>query len=165
MLRFLVLIACAPLVAGCGGTTTKTVTETVTRVETVEVESAAPAAVPSAVADGGAPALATAPRRVGQVIFKGEGLASVGPKTFKGGVYMVRFEQWAPDEPDLNFRSDASSIVIQLNRKPGKIGADAVTVTNATKKKGKTSVTVPAGRWYADVQADHAWAVRFTPIS
>jgi hypothetical protein len=38
MLRFLVLIACAPLVAGCGGTTTKTVTETVTQVSTVEVE-------------------------------------------------------------------------------------------------------------------------------
>jgi hypothetical protein len=95
MLRFLVLIACAPLVVGCGGTTTRTVTTTVTRVETVEVESAAPAAVE----DGGAPALATAPKRAGQVILKGEGLVSAGPKTFKAGVYSVRVVDRDPDGP------------------------------------------------------------------
>jgi nitrogen fixation protein FixH len=73
--------------------------------------------------------------------------------------------QWAPDEPDLDFRTGSSSIVIQMNRKPGEIGADTVTVTNATKKKGATSVTMGSGSWYADVQADHSWAIRFTPVS
>jgi hypothetical protein len=55
------------------------------------------------------------------------------------------------------------AVPFQMNRQPSKIDANTVTVTNATKKSGRTVVTMDAGKFYADVQADHSWVVRFTP--
>ncbi len=149
----LLVLACALGIAACGGDTeTATVTET--------ESSAAPEPKPEPVV----PSLGTDRRKPGEIVIVSEGAESHGPRRFRNSIYTVRFEQFAPDQPGLDFRSESSSFVVQLHRKPGVIDSGTVHLFNATLDKGRTQVTIPGGEFYGDVSsADHSYALRFTP--
>lgn len=159
-------VALAPVIAivaltagGCGSSETATKTVTVTKTETVTAATAASAAAGSSSES----AQVRKTRRAGEIVIEGDNQTSI-PRKFSGGVYRVQWRQWAPENPDLDFRTESSSFMVQLRRKPGVIDGRTVHVINATKEKGSTYVTVPAGRWYIDVgSADHLWSMRFTP--
>jgi hypothetical protein len=90
-------------------------------------------------------ALLQAPKRQGEVIVRGEASpASHGPFTFEGR-YVVRFEQFAPEDPRLDFTGQ-TAFVASVDRH-----ADRRTLTLH-------------GRLYVDVSfGDFPYALRFTP--
>ncbi len=136
--------------AGCGGsTTTVTVTDTGSGTGADSTEA-------------GASGLADEPKQTGEVVVEGEGSEVFGPYEFKQGVYTIRFEQSDPTNPDLDFRTESSSFVLTLNRKPGEITGDSAVPLNVTKPSGQTQLTL-AGEFYVEVEADHSYVVRFTP--
>lgn len=145
------LVAVCLFLVGCGDEKTRTVTKVVTVTE--------PAETPP----DDAAALTASPKRPGEIIVEGEGGENHGPYTFRQAIYRVRFEQFAPESPGLDFRRESSSFGAQLHRKPGLVEASTIHLFNATKKTGGNQVTVPGGKFYVDVEADHSYALRFTP--
>jgi hypothetical protein len=111
-----------------------------------------------------APRLATTPKRPGEIIVKGRGTGVRGPFRFRPAPYVVRFVQYAPEAPSINFRTESSSFVAQLGRRPGEITATNVPLFNDTSARGKSIVSSAGGRYYVDVSsADHSYVIRLTP--
>jgi hypothetical protein len=157
-----VLLAAAVGVVGCGGSTiVKTVTE--------RAERAAPTAPterepPRPVSLTRAAHLAADNVRPSEIIIKQSGTANLGPYHFKQGIYRVRFQQWV-SSGERNFATEASSLVVQLDRKPAVIDAETVSVFSATQERGSTQVTIPGGHFYVDVSSeDYGVVLRFTPV-
>ena len=125
------------------------------------------ASTPSGGGDGATtaatPALAKAPKRAGEIVVRGEASpASHGPFAFDGR-YTVRFEQIAPEDPNLDFgerrrRSSPRSTAGRSRRGRARSACSATPPAPAAR-----SITAK-GRYYVDVSfGDFPYAVRFTP--
>jgi len=108
-------------------------------------------------------ALAAAPKRPGEVLVRGEASpASHGPFALHGR-YVVRFEQGAPEDPELDFRGQ-TAFVVTADRKPQQEGAGTVRLFRAAARTGRRTVTL-RGRLYIDVAfGDFPYAIRLTPV-
>ena len=114
--------------------------------------------------DGGLrarPALARAPRRPGEILIRAEATPkTAGPFTF-AGTYRVRFVQYAPEDPRLDFAGE-TPFVAALTR------ADGSTVRRlfrAAAASGSRTVRL-SGRYLVDASfGDYPFALRFTRVA
>ena len=81
-------------------------------------DTATPTPVPTAGPDSpGAPAILTEPKRAGEIVVTAEASPqSHGPFRFDGR-YRVRFAQFAPEDPDLDFTQE-TTFVVELGPRP-----------------------------------------------
>jgi hypothetical protein len=107
-------------------------------------------------------ALLQAPKRPGEVIVRGEGSPeSHGPYAFDGR-YLVRFQQFAPEDPNMHFAGQ-TAFVATLDRQAEVEGSGTVELFHAARRTGRRTVTLH-GRLYVDVSfGDFPYALRFTP--
>ncbi len=131
----------AALVAGCGPSTSS-------------VDSAA-----SKQRDPG-PRLLRAPEKLGEVVLRGD----VSPKTAGPyrleGTYRVRFQQYAPERPRLDFHAE-TPFVVDLERRQG---TPTVRLFRAAAETGARTVRL-RGRYYLDVSfGDYPFAIRISPV-
>jgi hypothetical protein len=105
-------------------------------------------------------ALLKAPKRPGEVIVRGDlSPASHGPFTFDGR-YVVRFEQFAPEDPKLDF-SGQTPFTASLRTAGSRSDGDEL--FGAAAASGERELT-RRGRFELDVSfGDFPYAVRFTP--
>ena len=107
-------------------------------------------------------ALLAAPKRPGEVIVRADlSPSSKGPFAFDGR-YLVRFQQFAPEDPRMDF-TDQTSFVADLDREAEIAGQGSVHLFDAAAATGRTTVSVH-GRFYVDVSfGDFPFVIRFTP--
>lgn len=107
------------------------------------------------------PALLRAPREPGEVIMRGEFTpATRGPVALHGR-YIVRFEQYAPESPRIDFRG-ATAFVVRLDRRP-EDPRGGVKIFREAARAGSRQIDV-RGRWFVDVTfGDYPYVIRFTP--
>jgi hypothetical protein len=110
------------------------------------------------------PALARTPARPGEVIVGGEASpASHGPFDLKGR-YVVRFEQIAPEDPEMDFAAQ-TAFVATLDRRAEVDGPGSVRLFRAAARTGRRAVTLD-GRYFVDVSfGDFPYAIRLTPAT
>jgi hypothetical protein len=108
------------------------------------------------------PALVSAPRAPGEIVVSGPASpATHGPFRFDGR-YTVRFEQIAPEDPDLDFAGQVAFVAV-ADRHAQQTDAGSVRLFRAAARTGRTRVTL-RGRFYVDVAfGDFPYAIRFTP--
>jgi hypothetical protein len=108
-------------------------------------------------------ALLAAPKRPGEVIVRGEASpASHGPFTFDGR-YKVRFEQFAPEDPTVDFTTQ-TAFVAALDKRAEENGDGSVRLFRAARRTSARTVTLH-GRLFVDVTfGDFPYAIRFTPV-
>ena len=137
------LVAALVLLAGCGS-------ETATRTKPPDPAKAKVA-------------LLRAPKRAGEIIVRGDlSPASHGPYAFDGR-YVVRFEQFAPEDPNVDF-TDQTSFVADLDRHAEIPGKGSIHLFDASQRTGRRTLTLH-GRLYVDVTfGDFPFAIRFTPV-
>jgi hypothetical protein len=138
---FFLLIACAAL-AGCGsggGSSSTTVTATRTAV----------------------PGLARRAPARGEIVIRGEASpATHGPYELNGR-YLVRFEQYAPEDPKLDFGSQTPFSAALTRRQGDTTGA--IKLFQAAARSGRRDLTIH-GRYYVEVSfGDFPYVLRFTP--
>ena len=109
-------------------------------------------------------ALLQAPKRPGEVIVRGDlSPASHGPYGFDGR-YVVRFEQFAPEDPNLDFTSQ-TAFVATVDRRAEQDGPGTVKLFEAAQRTSRRTVSLH-GRLFVDVSfGDFPYAIRFTPVS
>src|SRR3954453_12397631 len=119
-------------------------------------------APPPATGAAAAPGLLPPPRAPGEVVVAGAASpASHGPYRFDGR-YTVRFEQIAPEDPELDFGGQTAFVAL-ADRRPEQAGAGSVRLFRAAARTGRRHVTL-RGRFYVDVSfGDFPYAIRFTP--
>jgi len=107
------------------------------------------------------PELARRPAAAGEIVARGEASPQThGPYTF-GGRYLVRFVQYAPEDPNLDFSSQ-TSFTAALMRKEGDTSG-AVELFETAAAGGRREVTI-RGRYLVDVSfGDFPYVIRFTP--
>jgi len=118
---------------------------------------------PPAAKPGAARIALLEPARVpGEVIVRGEASpASHGPFRFDGR-YTVRFEQVAPEDPEVDFGAQ-TAFVATVDRRREQPGEGTVRLFRAAARTGRRTVTL-RGRLYVDVSfGDFPYAIRFTP--
>ena len=144
MFRWLSPIAALVLLAGCGSETAK--------------PSRPPDPAKTKVA------LLQAPKRPGEVLVRGDlSPASHGPYGFDGR-YVVRFEQFAPEDPNVDFTAQ-TAFVATLDRRAEQDGPGSVALFHAARRTSRRTVTLH-GRLFVDVSfGDFPYALRFTPVS
>jgi hypothetical protein len=108
-----------------------------------------------------APALATRAAKPGEIVVRGEASPqSKGPFTFKGR-YLVRFEQYAPENAKLDFGTQTPFSAALTRRPDDETGA--IGLLQAAASTGRRELTID-GRYYVDVSfGDFPYVVRFTP--
>ena len=108
-------------------------------------------------------ALLQAPKRAGEIIVRGDlSPASHGPYAFDGR-YVVRFEQFAPEDPNVDFTAQ-TAFVATLDRNAEQDGPGSVRLFHAARRTGRTTLTLH-GRLFVDVSfGDFPYAIRFTPV-
>ena len=111
-------------------------------------------------ASASAPALARAPRRPGEVLIRAEATPkTAGPFTF-AGTYRVRFVQYAPEDPRLDFAGE-TPFVAALTRTDGRPVRRLFRAAAAT---GARTVRLN-GRYVVDASfGDYPFALRFTRV-
>jgi hypothetical protein len=109
----------------------------------------------------GDPALARAPRRAGEIVLRaGASPKAHGPIAFDGR-YTVRFEQYAPEDPRLDFAGQ-TAFVADVQTPAGHTEAHLFRAARAT---GTRTVTL-RGRYVVDVSfGDFPYVLRFTPAA
>jgi len=148
VLRTLIaLLATASLAAACGGG--------------APGRNTAPGAAQDA-PRAARPALARAPKRPGEILVQGDvSPGSHGPFTLRGR-YTARFEQIAPEDPNLDF-SGQTAFVAVLDRQAQVEGRDTVRLFRAAARTGRREITA-RGRFFIDVNfGDFPYAIRLTP--
>jgi hypothetical protein len=107
------------------------------------------------------PALAQRPRAAGEIVVSGDASpATRGPYAFSGR-YLVRFEQNAPEDPNLDFTSQ-TPLSARLTRREGD-ERGAVKLFEVAARKGRRELTI-RGRYFVDVSfGDFPYVIRFTP--
>ena len=103
------------------------------------------------------PALARGPVKPGEVVLRGD----ASPRSHRGvaldGTYLVRFQQYAPEDPRLDFAGE-TPFVATLR------GPTTVKLFHAAAPRGAKRVKL-AGRYDVDVTfGDFPYVVRFTPV-
>jgi hypothetical protein len=108
-------------------------------------------------------ALLRAPTRPGEVVVRADlSPVSKGPFAFDGR-YVVRFEQFAPEDPNVDF-TDQTSFVADLDRHAEIPGKGSIHLFDASQRTGRRTLTLH-GRLYVDVTfGDFPFAIRFTPV-
>jgi hypothetical protein len=108
-------------------------------------------------------ALLRAPERPGEVIVRGDlSPASHGPYGFDGR-YEVRFEQFAPEDPNVDFTAQ-TAFVATLDRRAEQDGPGSVRLFHAARGTSRTTLALH-GRLFVDVSfGDFPYAIRFTPV-
>jgi hypothetical protein len=108
-------------------------------------------------------ALLHAPRRAGEIIVRGDlSPASHGPYHFDGR-YLVRFEQFAPEDPTVDFAAQ-TAFVATLDRTAEQEGPGSVRLFRAARRTSRKTVSLH-GRLFVDVSfGDFPYALRFTPL-
>ena len=108
------------------------------------------------------PALERAPKAAGEIIVTGDASpASHGPYRFRGE-YTVRFEQHAPEDPNLDF-SGATSFVATLDREAEIARGNSIALFKAARAKQTKTLRID-GRFFVDVSfGDYPYVIRFTP--
>jgi len=93
---------------------------------------------------------------------RGEGSpATHGPFAFDGR-YVVRFEQFAPEDPSLDFAGQ-TAFVASVDRHAEEDGPGSVRLFRAAKRTGRRTITLH-GRLFIDVSfGDFPYAIRFSP--
>ena len=138
------MLAVLGLIAGCGGEATK--------------REKPPDPAKSKVA------LLQAPKRPGEVLVRGDlSPASHGPYAFDGR-YVARFEQFAPEDPNVDFTAQ-TAFVAALDRRAEQDGPGSIRLFHAARRTSRRTVTLH-GRLFVDVSfGDFPYAIRFTPVS
>jgi hypothetical protein len=110
------------------------------------------------------PALARTPARPGELLVRGDASpASHGPFTLRGR-YTVRFEQIAPEDPELDFASQ-TAFVASLDRRAEVEDGASVRLFRVAARTGRRVVSL-RGRYYLDVSfGDFPYAIRLTPVA
>ena len=108
------------------------------------------------------PALAGRPPARGEIVVRGEtSPATHGPFTFRGR-YLVRFEQYAPEDASLDF-SGQTPLAVTLQRRADDVRG-AIGLFVAARRSGRR-VLVIRGRYVVDVSfGDYPYVIRFTPL-
>jgi hypothetical protein len=108
-------------------------------------------------------ALASGPKRPGEILVRADASPqSHGPFALDGR-YVARFEQIAPEDPELDFATQ-TAFVAALDRKPQHEGAGSVRLFRTAARTGRRTVTL-RGRFYLDVAfGDFPYAIRLTPV-
>jgi hypothetical protein len=134
--------ALAAAVAGCGDS------------------SAASSRAPEGVAAlKGDPTLARAPKRAGELLLRADASPRTHGPVALDGRYVVRFEQYAPEDPHLDFGSQ-TAFVADLQTPDGR---PVRRLFRAAAADGRTTITAH-GRFLVDVSfGDFPYVVRFTP--
>jgi hypothetical protein len=142
--RWLSLLAALGLFAGCGGDTT--------------TRERPPDPAKTKVA------LLQAPKRPGEILVRGDlSPAAHGPYGFDGR-YVVRFEQFAPEDPNVDFTAQ-TAFVATLDRRAEQDGPGSIRLFHAARRTSRRTVTLH-GRLFVDVSfGDFPYALRFTPVS
>ena len=109
-------------------------------------------------------ALLQAPRRPGEIIVRGDlSPASHGPYAFDGR-YVVRFEQFAPEDPNVDFTAQ-TAFVATLDRSAEQDGPGSVRLFRAARRTGRRTLALH-GKLFVDVSfGDFPYALRFTPLN
>jgi hypothetical protein len=138
------LVAAVVLLAGCGS-------EAATRTKPPDPAKAKVA-------------LLQAPKRAGEIIVRGDlSPASHGPYAFDGR-YVVRFEQFAPEDPNVDFTAQ-TAFVATLDRNAEQDGPGSVRLFRAARRTGRTTLALH-GRLFVDVSfGDFPYAIRITPLN
>jgi hypothetical protein len=107
-------------------------------------------------------ALLKAPKRPGEIIVRGDlSPASHGPFIFDGR-YAVRFEQFAPEDPRIDF-GDQTAFVVSLDRHAERDEPGSIRLFKAARRTSRRTLTLH-GRLFVDVSfGDFPYAIRFTP--
>ena len=108
-------------------------------------------------------ALLQAPKRAGEIIVRGDlSPASHGPYAFDGR-YVVRFEQFAPEDPNVDFTAQ-TAFVATLDRAAEQDGRGSVKLFHAASRTGRRTLALH-GKLFVDVSfGDFPYALRFTPL-
>ncbi len=132
-----------PALAGCGGTGGGAQTPT------------------SPTATAPLPALATRPPQTGEIVVRGEASPeSKGPYAFSGR-YLVRFEQYAPEDSALDFTIQTPFSAALTRRADDETGA--IKLVEDAARSGRTELEID-GRYFVTVSfGDFPYVVRFTP--
>jgi hypothetical protein len=139
-------LLCAAI-AGCGGG-----------------DEARPEAGPATTAT--VPALARTPPEKGEIVFRAEGSpVTKGPFAFRGS-YTVRFEQYAPEDPALDFGSQTPFTATLVQHVQGEPDPDrTVKLFQSAARAGRTTIRAN-GRLDVDVAfGDFPFVLRFTPVA
>lgn len=106
------------------------------------------------------PALARAAAEPGEILFSGQASpATHGPFTLRGR-YVVRFEQFAPEDPKLDFSGQTPFTVLL---RPAGSRSPGTELFGSASVSGKTEIT-RNGRYELEVSfGDFPYAVRLTP--
>jgi hypothetical protein len=109
------------------------------------------------------PALAGRPAAAGEIVVRGANSpATHGPYAFDGR-YLVRFEQYAPEDGALDFTGQ-TPFTAGLQRREGDPNG-ATKVFEAAARSGRRELAI-RGNYLVDVSfGDFPYVIRFTPIS
>jgi hypothetical protein len=107
-------------------------------------------------------ALLAAPRKPGEIIVRGEASpATHGPFALRGR-YLVRFEQYAPEAPRMDFASQ-TAFVAALQHGEAQAARRSVRLFRTAARTGRRTVELD-GRYLVDVSfGDFPYVLRFTP--
>jgi hypothetical protein len=110
----------------------------------------------------GDPRLGRAEPRPGEILIRGDlSPASHGPYDFDGR-YKVAFEQYAPEDPELDF-TQQTSFVAMLDTEAEIEGPDSIKLFE-TSRRGASKRLELNGRYFVDVSfGDFPYVIRFTP--
>lgn len=111
--------------------------------------------------DAPAPALATRPAAPGEFVVRAEGSPTThGPYAFDGR-YLVRFEQYAPEDPALDFAGQTPFQASLTPREGDPRGATQL--FSSARSSGRRELEI-SGRRFVEVSfGDFPYVVRFTP--
>jgi hypothetical protein len=112
---------------------------------------------------GPLPALASRPPAKGEIVVRGDSSpATHGPYTFAGR-YLVRFEQYAPEDAALDFSAQTPLTATLQPREGDPRGAKPL--IEAAQRRGRRELAI-RGRYFVDVSfGDFPYVIRFTPRS
>jgi|GEM_PF-1644196 len=107
------------------------------------------------------PTLATRAPAPGEIVLRGEASPQTrGPFTFSGR-YLVRFEQYAPENAKLDFRTQTPFRAALVRREGDPVGQ--VELVEDAARGGRRELAIN-GRYFVDVSfGDFPYVVRFTP--
>ena len=108
------------------------------------------------------PALGRAEKRAGEIVIRGElSPASHGPYELDGR-YKVAFEQYAPEDPNLDF-TQQTSFVAMLNTEAEIERRDSIKLFETSRRRAAKRLEIH-GRYFVDVSfGDFPYVVRLTP--